>query len=123
MKIKSKVVYWIILVLSSVFIGLINGFFGGGGGMVTVPLLEEILNIDNKKSHATAMLIIFPLSLISAITYALHTKINFIDILYTSIGVLVGGILGALLLKRLNNKVVRIIFIFVMLSAGIKILI
>ena len=91
--------------------------------MVTVPLLEEILNIDNKKSHATAMLIIFPLSLISAITYALHTKINFIDILYTSIGVLVGGILGALLLKRLNNKVVRIIFIFVMLSAGIKILI
>ncbi len=91
--------------------------------MVTVPLLEEILNIDNKKSHATAMLIIFPLSLISAITYALNTKINYIDVLYTSIGVLVGGILGALLLKRLNNKVVRIIFIFVMLSAGIKILI
>ena len=91
--------------------------------MVTVPLLEEILHIDNKKSHATAMIVIFPLSVVSSVIYALNTNILFIDVLYTGIGVLVGGIFGAFLLKKLNGKTIRILFILVMITAGIKILI
>ena len=31
------------LILSGLTIGIVNGFFGGGGGMICVPLLEKIL--------------------------------------------------------------------------------
>lgn len=109
--------------ISSAIIGLTNGFFGGGGGMVCVPLLENIYKIDNKKSHATTLAIIFPLSLVSSVIYIVENSINYLDLLYISLGVTVGGVLGAFLLKKLNNKVVRIIFAVVMFVAGLKMVI
>lgn len=119
---KNSAKKWLIVISAGMLIGFINGFFGGGGGMISVPLLEKVLNIDNKKSHATAMAVIFPLSIVSAIVYALNTSIDWINLLYVTIGVTVGGILGALLLNKLNNKVIRIIFIIIMLSSGIRML-
>lgn len=119
---KNKAKKWLIIIFSGMLIGFINGFFGGGGGMISVPLLEKVLKIDNKKSHATAMAVIFPLSIISAIVYGLNTQIDWLNLLYVTIGVSLGGILGAFLLNKLNNKVIRIIFVLVMLSAGIRML-
>ena len=119
---KNKAKKWIIIIFSGMLIGFINGFFGGGGGMISVPLLEKVLKIDNKKSHATAMAVIFPLSIVSAIVYGLNTQIDWLNLLYVTIGVSLGGILGAFLLNKLNNKVIRIIFVLVMLSAGIRML-
>lgn len=117
---KDKTKKYFFIVVSAIFIGLISGFFGGGGGMVCVPLLEEVLKIDNKKAHATTLLVILPISIISAIIYLLKNTIQPINVLYTSIGVFIGGFLGALLLSKLNGKVVRAIFAFLMLVAGIK---
>jgi hypothetical protein len=37
-KIKSKLP----LIVSGIAIGIVNGFFGGGGGMVCVPILEKL---------------------------------------------------------------------------------
>ena len=48
--------------------GVINGLLGAGGGMVVVPLLSA-LGVRGKKSHATALMVIVPLSLVSAILY------------------------------------------------------
>ena len=33
--------------------GLINGLFGGGGGMVVVPTLTDLLGRDRKKAQAS----------------------------------------------------------------------
>ena len=109
--------------LSSVFIGFLNGFFGGGGGMVAVPLLEKNLKVENKKAHATAIAVILPLSAVSSIFYFWENTFEFSAILYTSIGVFVGGFLGAILLKKLSGKVVRFIFAIIMFVAGLKLVI
>ena len=119
---KKVCLKWLIIVGAGALIGFLNGFFGGGGGMVAVPVLEKVLKIDNKKSHATAMAVIFPLSIISGVIYALKTNIVWLNLLYVSIGVVAGGIVGAILLKKLNGKVVRIIFTVIMLAAGIRLL-
>lgn len=119
---KKNVKKWLIVISAGMLIGFVNGFFGGGGGMISVPLLEKVLKIDNKKSHATAMAVIFPLSIVSAIVYGLSTRIDWINLLYVTIGVTLGGVLGAVLLNKLNNKVIRIIFIIIMLSAGVRML-
>ena len=109
--------------IASAIIGLTNGFFGGGGGMICVPLLENIYEIDNKKSHATTLVIIFPLSLVSSAIYIAENTIDFLSLLYISLGVTVGGIIGAFLLKKLNNKVIRVVFAVVMFAAGLKMVI
>ena len=121
MKKKDKKKFWITLG-TGMLIGFINGFFGGGGGMVAVPLLEKSLKLDNKKSHATALAIILPLSIVSSIVYAIETTIDWKNLLFVTIGVVAGGVIGAFLLKKLNGKVVRIIFVIIMLSAGIRLL-
>ena len=113
------------IILSAAFglcIGFLNGFFGGGGGMVCVPFLEKVLKKPTKVSHATAILIILPVSAVSAIVYILAKKFEWQTGLPAGGGVLIGGLLGALLLSKISNGVLRTVFALVMIAAGIKLL-
>lgn len=110
----------IIKVSGGVLVGLINGFFGGGGGMLCVPLLEKVLQEPTKKAHATAILIILPISIASAVMYLLSGYFSLKGTLSVSVGVVAGGITGALLLKRLPAFVVGILFALMMIGVGCK---
>lgn len=104
--------------------GFINGFFGGGGGMIVVPVMTLLMGLEQKKAHATAIAVILPVSIISAVIYffSKESGIELSPTLYTSIGVVVGGIIGALILKKIDNKLLVKAFAVVMLIAGIKML-
>ena len=115
-KIKSKIK----LIVSGLAIGVVNGFFGGGGGMVCVPILENSLKLESKKSHATALAVMFPLSLASAVIYLIRVQVDWQTLGFVTLGFIVGGIVGAYLLKKLNNIVVRAIFVIVVFVAGVK---
>ena len=41
-------------ILVSLFVGAVNGFFGGGGGMILVPLLTGKCGLDQRKAFATS---------------------------------------------------------------------
>lgn len=109
-------------VLTGVFTGLANGFFGGGGGMILVPMLEKIMGYEEKKAHATAILIILPVSFVSALIQIINGNFKLWSGVYVSAGVLAGGILGAFLLKKTKNVTLNFIFSAVMLIAGVKLL-
>ncbi len=102
--------------------GFINGFFGGGGGMIIVPLLNFILKYPPKVCHATALAIILPISIISGVTYLIKGQMDWLMFLYVTIGSVVGGIMGAFLLKKIKAKWLVKIFAVVMLIAGVKLL-
>lgn len=110
------------LLAAGVFIGVINGFFGGGGGMICVPALL-LLGLANKNAQATAILIMLPISIASAIVYYSNGFVEWDMVLYVSIGSVIGGIVGAYLLKKLSNNVLQYIFALVVIAAGIKMLI
>jgi len=113
----------LLLVIGGLFTGFAGGFFGGGGGMLSVPLLNKVLKLETKKSHATAMLIILPMSIVSGITYLLNGHFKLMPTMFTGGGVLAGGIAGALLLKKLNSFLVSIIFAVSMVGIGIWIIV
>ena len=119
-KTKNKKKFFIALAFG-ILVGFINGFFGGGGGMIVVPLLA-FLGLEEKKAHATAILSILPISIASAIVYILKNEVNFYELGFTTLGFVLGGIVGALLLKKANNKVLKFIFSLIMIAAGIKII-
>ena len=112
-----------VCLLFGVFVGFLNGFFGGGGGMIVVPILTFFLHLQDKQSHATAILTILPISVASSIIYLLNNTVNFFDLGFSSLGFVVGGVIGAFALKKLNNKFIKILFALVMIFAGIKMLI
>ena len=112
----------VIGLIGGLFVGFLSGFFGGGGGMIVVPLLTFLLGLADKNAHATAIFTILPISIASGVVYAIKGVVNYWFLLYATIGFVVGGILGAFLLNKINNKTLRIIFAIIMIVAGLKII-
>ena len=100
--------------------GLVNGLFGGGGGMIIVPCLRYLLKYGTEYAHATAIAVILPLSVVSGIFYAAFGNAELLPTVYTTVGVTAGGAVGAFLLKKLSAKPISLIFAAVMAAAGIK---
>ena len=99
-------------------VGAANSIFGGGGGMIAVPLLEKT-GMAEKQAHATAILLILPVSLLSFILYVWRGVYDFSVLIPTSLGVTVGGWLGAKLLGKLPVKTVNLIFAALQAVAGL----
>lgn len=107
--------------ISGALVGIANSLFGGGGGMLAVPLLGKT-GLNEKQAHATAILVILPVSLLSFILYALRGYSRLSVLIPTALGVVVGGTLGANLLKRLPTKTVNLIFAALQALAGVFLL-
>ena len=103
--------------LCGIAVGAANGLFGGGGGMLAVPLLQRV-GLDEKGAHATAILWILPISVMSFVLYAAKGYYRSEVLIPTAIGVTVGGILGAKLLGRMPVKTVNLVFAVMQALAG-----
>ncbi len=112
----------IILVTLGAISGFINGFLGGGGGVVVVAVLLACLALPQKNAQATALLIILPLTAVSAAVYLAQGNVDWDVTLWTTLGVVAGGIAGALLLSKLKGNTAKIIFAVVLIAGGVKML-
>lgn len=100
--------------------GILNGLFGAGGGSVVVPAMEKFLNIDEKKSHATAIAVILMMSAASSVTYIRRGFFDFRLWLWVSVGGAVGGLVGARLLGRIPKKLLKLTFGAVICITAVK---
>lgn len=101
-----------------VLVGIANSLFGGGGGMLAVPLLQKT-GLDEKQAHATAILVILPVSLLSFSLYAWRGYVSLSVLIPTAIGVIFGGVLGAKWLGKLPTKTVNLLFALLQALAGV----
>ena len=109
-------------ITAGVLTGAVNGIFGGGGGMVAVPLLSKMLGFENKQAHATAIFIIAPVCAASAVIYIINGYAILDVIIPAAIGTVAGGFLGAYSLSRFSSSAVNYIFIAIMFAAGARML-
>ncbi len=117
----SKKNIWL-SILTGALAGIVNGLLGGGGGMLVVPMLSNLLKYESKKAHATAILIILPISIVSGFLYYIFGNFNKVSGFPVIVGALIGGGSGALLFSKLSTKWVVYIFCIIMAIAGIKML-
>lgn len=111
-----------ILALLGVAAGFVNGFLGGGGGIIVVTALLAVAGYKQKNAQATALLVVLPLTVVSAVVYALKGNVQWDLTLWASIGVFVGGIVGALLLSKIKGNAAKIAFAFVLVAGGVRML-
>lgn len=103
--------------------GLINGFFGTGGGLLILPALTKIQKIDEYKARGTTLSIILVSTLITTMIYANQ---NYFDIslsLKVALGGAIGGIIGAKIMNKIPQLVLSIIFDIFLTYAAIKMII
>ena len=115
----KKWVQVVLFIALGLLVGFVNGFLGAGGGMLLVPCIIPILKMETKVAHATAILIILPISLVSGVIYALKGSFNFDIFLPCLIGTVVGGVLGTFILSKLKSDIITAIFSVVMIAAGV----
>ena len=100
--------------------GLVNGLFGGGGGMALVPLLSHWCGVEEKKAFATCVAVIFPLCILSAAVFLLRTDFDLSAALPYLAGGLAGGWLGGRWMDRISVAWLRHIFAAFLLYGGVR---
>lgn len=100
--------------------GLVNGFFGGGGGMVLVPLLVSKCGLDQRRAFATSVVIILPLCALSSVIYFLRGGLDIQAALPYLLGGLIGGFIGGKVFRNLNMERLRRGFALLILYGGVK---
>ena len=98
------------------FTGFINGVFGSGGGTLLVPILNNILKVEEHKSHATALAIIIFLSATSSVIYISRGTYD----VKLTIQAAIGSIIGAKLLCKVTGRFLRISFGVIMIIAALR---
>lgn len=107
---------------SGVAVGLVNGVFGAGGGMLAVPLLKKS-GLDQKSAHANAVAVILPITVISAIMYLVKGNMTLSDsFAFVPTGIIGAG-LATFLIKKFTNQWLQKIFAAFMIYAGVRLLI
>lgn len=98
--------------------GFLNGFFGSGGGMIAVPILEK-LELSAEEAHSTSILIILPLAMLSGFLYLRSDAFKITDTLPYIPGGIAGALFGGWLMSRLDAKYLRKIFgVVILIAAG-----
>ncbi len=111
------------LALIGLISGVINGLFGSGGGMIVVPSLIFIMGMEDYKAHATAILIILPLTLMSSYMYLSRNAVDWSILWKVTAGGIAGGFAGAKLLGKLSQKLLRRVFGVFIIAGAIRLLI
>ena len=82
------------MVLAGLGAGSVNGIFGAGGGMVLVPLLSALTDLNEDKIFSSSVAIILPLCLVSIAGTALTSDIPLEAALPYLPGSAIGGFLA-----------------------------
>lgn len=100
--------------------GLLNGALGAGGGILIVLCLRPMLQKeDRRRAYTTALSVTLPLSVLTLFRYWRGGALADTAPLSLLLPALIGGGLGALLLRRLPQGVLSRIFAAVVLLSGV----
>ena len=89
------------ITLAGAAAGFVNGLFGAGGGMVLVPLLQLLTDIEEDQLFPASVSIIMPVCIISLTARAMIAPLP-ID---KALPHLIGGLLGGLAAGTLDGKI------------------
>ena len=81
--------------------GIVNGLFGAGGGMLLIPLLTLLTDLDDSEIFPASVCIILPICLISLWFSASNQPIPWHTALPYLLGSAAGGILAGIFGKRI----------------------
>ncbi len=113
------------MLLLGLISGLINGLLGAGGGILIIKYLPSLLpsdEYDTRDIFAACLCVILPLSAVSLIIYATRGRGEPFAFMPYLLPALLGGFGGALLLERLDTRLLKLIFSALVVWSGISML-
>jgi uncharacterized membrane protein YfcA len=101
--------------VASVGAGVVSALLGIGGGAINVPTMHLLMGVPLRVATATSNLMIGVTAVASAVIYLLRGAIDPYIAGPTVVGVFVGAAVGARIAPRLDVRVLRWLFVAVLL--------
>lgn len=110
--------------IKKISIGLIAGFicgiFASGGGLILLPAFIYLLKMEEKEARMTTIWCVVPLVLATFFIYSQNNLVDWKIGIMCAIGGILGGSIGAKLLKKLPNLWLKIILLVLILYSAIR---
>lgn len=103
----------------AVLVGVSLGLLGGGGSILTVPLLAYVAGMEAKQAIATSLLVVGVTSAVSTLSHARAGRVQWRSGLMFGAAGMVGAYLGGLLSYVVPGTILLTAFTVVMIATGI----
>ncbi|GAB3697402.1 sulfite exporter TauE/SafE family protein [Corynebacterium nasicanis] len=111
----------LVLVLA-VFIGLSLGLLGGGGSILTVPLLTYVAGMEPKEAIAASLFVVGATSAVSVLSHARLGNVQWRTGLIFGASSMAGAFLGGLLGGRIPGVILMVAFAVMMIATALAML-
>ncbi|OMC39946.1 hypothetical protein A5740_26390 [Mycobacterium sp. GA-1841] len=112
---------WLAVALA-VLVGVSLGLLGGGGSILTVPLLAYVAGMEAKQAIATSLVVVGVTSAVSTLSHARAGRVQWRSGLMFGAAGMVGAYLGGLLSYVVEGSLLLIAFTAMMVATGIAML-
>ena len=105
------------------FLAAVYGaYFGAGVGIMMLAILGIFLSDSLQRLNALKGLLSFLISLVAAVWFALFADVSWVAVAVMAVASLLGGQLGVVLARRLNDQVLRWLVIAFGVAVGVRLL-
>ena len=111
-----------VLIAVGIMSGILCGLLGVGGGVIIVLYLTHFLHEEQHTAQATAISVIFSSAVVSSGIYWYNGVLDWHLIGLTLVGSIIGGCVGAKMMKKIPDKILRKKFGSFLLLAGLRML-
>lgn len=112
----------LLAMLLSLLIGLSLGLLGGGGSILTVPILVYAVGVEPKAAIATSLLVVGVTSLVAMLQHARAGNVDLRTGLVFGAAGMVGAYGGGLLARFFSGTVLLLIFAALMVATAVAML-
>lgn len=109
-------------VVLAVFVGIALGLLGGGGSILTVPLLAYVAGMEAKQAIATSLLVVGTTSMVAAVSHARAGRVQWRTGLIFGVAGMAGAYGGGVLARFIPGSVLLIGFAVMMIATAIAML-
>jgi uncharacterized membrane protein YfcA len=118
--IEPKIPIWKDIAIGAVT-GLTSGLFGVGGGIILVPILVILFKVNQHKAQATSLVVVALAAVTGAMTYALADSVAWLAVPFLIAGGLVGTLLGTIAVKKVKDRILKLVFGIFLVFVAIRI--
>lgn len=104
------------------FVGIALGLLGGGGSILTVPLLAYVAGMDAKQAIATSLLVVGVTSAVGAVSHARAGRVQWRTGLIFGAAGMAGAYVGGVLARFIPGTILLIGFAAMMIATAIAML-
>jgi hypothetical protein len=102
------------------FFGFFSGFLSVGIGEWLIPSLKTRLNMNMYRAVANVVVVMFVLAITGAVTHGVVSEnIKWQLVIWGALGVVIGAQVGPRIARRINDRALKEVFIYIMTLIGI----